>query len=48
LDGHGPVALPGPAEGRPNTIVVGTGDNRQVKALVTHHLTWHALRAEPR
>ncbi len=31
----GRIALRGPHEGRPNTIVVGTGDNRIIKAQVT-------------
>lgn len=31
----GRAAFQGPHEGRPNTIVVGTGDNRVVKAQVT-------------
>lgn len=31
----GQLPFQGPRQGRPNTIVVGTGDNRQVKALVT-------------
>jgi hypothetical protein len=31
----GRLALQGPHKGRPNTIAVGTGDNRVVKAQVT-------------
>jgi hypothetical protein len=31
----GQLPFQGPREGRPNQIVVGTGDNRQFKALVT-------------
>jgi hypothetical protein len=31
----GQLPFQGPHEGRPNTIVVGTGDNRTVKAQVT-------------
>lgn len=31
----GQLALQGPRQGRPNTIVVGTGDNRLIKAQVT-------------
>jgi hypothetical protein len=31
----GQLAFRGPKQGRPNTIVVGTGDNRIVKAQVT-------------
>jgi hypothetical protein len=31
----GRLALQGPRKGRPNTIAVGTGDNRVVKAQVT-------------
>jgi hypothetical protein len=31
----GQLPFQGPREGRPNTIVVGTGDNRAVKAQVT-------------
>ena len=31
----GQTAFQGPKQGRPNTIVVGTGDNRVVKAQVT-------------
>jgi hypothetical protein len=31
----GQLPFQGPHEGRPNTIVVGTGDNRAVKAQVT-------------
>jgi hypothetical protein len=31
----GQLPFQGPHEGRPNTIVVGTGDNRMVKAQVT-------------
>jgi hypothetical protein len=31
----GQFPFQGPREGRPNTIVVGTGDNRAVKAQVT-------------
>jgi hypothetical protein len=31
----GQLPFQGPRKGQPNTIVVGTGDNRQVKALVT-------------
>ncbi|MGH3204758.1 MAG: hypothetical protein ACRDP5_22315 [Streptosporangiaceae bacterium] len=31
----GQLPFQGPREGRPNQIVVGTGDNRQLKALVT-------------
>jgi hypothetical protein len=31
----GQLAFQGPKQGRPNTIVVGTGDNRLIKAQVT-------------
>jgi hypothetical protein len=31
----GQLPFQGPHQGRPNTIVVGTGDNRQIKAQVT-------------
>jgi hypothetical protein len=33
--GMGQLPFQGPHKGQPNMIVVGTGDNRQVKALVT-------------
>jgi hypothetical protein len=33
--GMGQLPFQGPHQGRPNTIVVGTGDNRMVKAKVT-------------
>ena len=33
--GMGQLPFQGPHQGRPNTIVVGTGDNRRVKAQVT-------------
>ena len=42
----GRTMLQGPHEGRPNTIVVGTGDNRVVKAQVT--ITPHSGQTELR
>ena len=41
----GQLPFRGPREGRPDIIVVGTGDNRRVKAQVDDHLAGRANQA---